>query len=50
MGMGELKVGEQNMRPSINTYGLGLQLKPISISIMTPNLNGPKGLTAHNLL
>ena len=27
MGKGQLKVGEQNMRPSINTYGLGLHLK-----------------------
>ena len=50
MGMGQLKVGEQNIRLSINTYGPGLQLKPISISIMAPNLNGPKVLTAHNLL
>ena len=25
-----LKMGEQNMGPSINTYGPGLQLKPTS--------------------
>ena len=48
--MSQLKMGEQNMRPFINTNGLGLQLKPTFISIMTPNLNGPKGLTTHNLL
>ena len=30
MGMGQLKVGELNKRPFINTYGSGLQLNPIS--------------------
>ena len=38
MGKGQLKVGEQNMRPSINTYGLGLHLK-MGEQNMGPSIN-----------